>query len=88
MPQLKLVIANKNYSSWSMRPWVLLDQAGIEFTELLFKFNDDGKLTGLGNLSPTGQVPVRGSRTDWSMALSLHPGTGGRCGRSPVLSER
>jgi glutathione S-transferase len=58
MPQLKLVIANKNYSSWSMRPWVLLDQAGIEFTELLFKFNDEGKLTSLGNLSPTGQVPV------------------------------
>ena len=31
--RLRLVIANKNYSSWSMRPWVLLTQAGIPFEE-------------------------------------------------------
>jgi glutathione S-transferase len=30
---LKLVVGNKNYSSWSMRPWVLLRQAGIAFDE-------------------------------------------------------
>jgi glutathione S-transferase len=31
---LKLYIGNKNYSSWSMRPWVLLRQAGIAFEEV------------------------------------------------------
>jgi glutathione S-transferase len=42
MPELKLVIANKNYSSWSLRPWVLLTQAAIPFTEVKLKFGDDG----------------------------------------------
>jgi glutathione S-transferase len=58
MPELRLVIANKNYSSWSMRPWVLLTQAGIPFTEVQLKFTDDGKVAGIGELSPNGQVPV------------------------------
>jgi glutathione S-transferase len=58
MAGLKLVIANKNYSSWSMRPWVLLAQADIPFTEVQLKFSDDGKVAGIGELSPTGQVPV------------------------------
>ena len=31
---MKLYIANKNYSSWSMRPWVMLKQVGIEFEEV------------------------------------------------------
>jgi glutathione S-transferase len=57
--KLELVIANKNYSSWSMRPWVLLRQAGIPFEEIQFKFNDDGHLPeGIKRYSPTGQVPV------------------------------
>ena len=57
-PHLKLVIANKNYSSWSMRPWVLLVQAGIAFEEVQLKFTDDGRVAGIEGLSPTGQVPV------------------------------
>jgi glutathione S-transferase len=55
---LKLAIANKNYSSWSMRPWVLLRQAGIEFEEIQLKFTDDGKVAGIDAYSPTRQVPV------------------------------
>jgi glutathione S-transferase len=55
---LKLAIANKNYSSWSMRPWVLLRQAGIEFEEIQLKFTDDGKVAGIEAYSPTRQVPV------------------------------
>jgi sugar phosphate isomerase/epimerase len=39
---LKLYIGNKNYSSWSMRPWVLLTQAGIEFEEIIIALNDIG----------------------------------------------
>jgi glutathione S-transferase len=58
MAQLKLVIANKNYSSWSMRPWVLLTQADIPFAEAQLKFGDDGTVSGIEDLSPTGQVPV------------------------------
>jgi len=58
----KLTIGNKNYSSWSMRPWVLLRQAGIPFEEVLVRF--DGFDTSsqfkqaLAGLTPTGKVPV------------------------------
>jgi glutathione S-transferase len=55
---LKLAIANKNYSSWSMRPWVLLTQAGIAFEEIQLKFSDEGKVHGIEPYSPTRQVPV------------------------------
>lgn len=58
MPRLRLVIANKNYSSWSMRPWVLLRQSGIAFEEVALKFNDDVSVRGIEGLSPTGKVPV------------------------------
>ncbi len=58
MKQLKLAIANKNYSSWSMRPWILLRQAGIAFDEIQLKFADSGKVTGAELYSPTRQVPV------------------------------
>ena len=44
---LTLVIANKNYSSWSMRPWVLLRQSGIAFDEVQLKFNDEVKIVGI-----------------------------------------
>nr|WP_315489266.1 glutathione S-transferase family protein [uncultured Rhodoferax sp.] len=59
---LKLFIGNKNYSSWSMRPWVLLTQAGIPFEEVMVRFDsfDAGsdfkkKLKGA---TPTGKVPL------------------------------
>jgi glutathione S-transferase len=59
---LKLFIGNKNYSSWSMRPWVLLTQAGIPFEEVMVRFDsfdaDSAFKTTLTNLSPTGKVPL------------------------------
>jgi glutathione S-transferase len=55
---LKLAIGNKNYSSWSMRPWVLLTHAGIAFDEIQLKFSDEGKVEGIEHYSPTRQVPV------------------------------
>jgi glutathione S-transferase len=55
---LKLAIANKNYSSWSMRPWVLLTQAGIAFEEIQLKFGDDARVRGIEPYSPTRKVPV------------------------------
>ena len=36
---IQLYIANKNYSSWSMRPWMLLRQAGIDFEEVFVRFD-------------------------------------------------
>jgi glutathione S-transferase len=53
-----LVIANKNYSSWSMRPWVLLRTLGIEFDEVQLKFGSDAHRDGIARWSPTGLVPV------------------------------
>jgi glutathione S-transferase len=59
---LKLYIGNKNYSSWSMRAWLLLKQAGIPFDEVMVRFDsfDSGsrfKAT-LAGIAPTGTVPV------------------------------
>src|SRR5919106_1105559 len=55
---LKLVIANKNYSSWSMRAWVLLRQSGIPFEEIQLKFDESARAQGVESYSPAGQVPV------------------------------
>jgi len=59
---LKLYIGNKNYSSWSMRPWVLLKQAGLEFDEVMVRFDsfEDGSefKKVLGPINPVGKVPV------------------------------
>lgn len=59
---LKLYIGNKNYSSWSMRPWVLMRQAGISFEEVVVRFDSFApesqfKQT-LAGLTPVGKVPV------------------------------
>jgi glutathione S-transferase len=59
---LKLYIGNKNYSSWSMRPWVLLKQAGIPFEEVMLRFDSfasDSKFKkSLQGVNPVGKVPV------------------------------
>jgi glutathione S-transferase len=57
-PELALAIGNKNYSSWSMRPWVALRQAGIPFREIQLWFDDEARASGAEQYSPTGQVPV------------------------------
>jgi len=56
--RLELVIGNKNYSSWSMRPWVLLRQAEIPFQEIQLKFDHDVRVIGVEKYSPTRKVPV------------------------------
>ena len=58
---LKLVIGNKNYSSWSMRPWVLLRQFGIPFEELKLRFDFGPQSTfarDVAAYTPAGRVPV------------------------------
>jgi glutathione S-transferase len=59
---MQLYIGNKNYSSWSMRPWVLMRQFDIPFDEVMVRF--DGFEPGsrfkrdIAKVSPTGRVPV------------------------------
>ena len=52
-----LYIGNKNYSSWSLRPWILLTELGIPFEERLVPFDDDGSWQKFRAFSPTGLVP-------------------------------
>ena len=55
---MKLFIGNKNYSSWSFRPWIAMRAKGIEFEEVLVPFDDDGGNPAFREFSPTGKVPV------------------------------
>ena len=59
---MQLYIGNKNYSSWSMRPWVLLTQFEIPFEEKLLRFDgfepDSRFKQQITKLSPTGRVPL------------------------------
>ena len=69
-----LHIANKNYSSWSLRPWVLMRELGIPFTEQLTLFQDPGtNYAAFRAFSPNGKVPclVDGDITVWeSLAIA------------------
>ena len=59
---LKLYIGNKNYSSWSMRPWVLLRQADIAFEEIKVRFDSFDSSSSfkktIGDVTPVGKVPA------------------------------
>ena len=54
---LTLHIANKNYSSWSLRPWLLLTECGIPFHEELHIFAPGGNHAAFRKFSPNGKVP-------------------------------
>lgn len=67
-----LYIANKNYSSWSLRPWVLMRQLGLPFEEKLRPFGDGAGLA-FGDVSPSGRFPclVDGDTVVWdSLAIT------------------
>jgi glutathione S-transferase len=69
---LTLYIANKNYSSWSLRPWVLMRELGIPFGEQLRPFGRDGA-GDFRSFSPSGKVPclVDGDTVVWdSLAIT------------------
>lgn len=63
----KLFIANKNYSSWSLRPWVLMRELAIPFEENLVPFPSAGGASSFHEFSPTGRVPclIDGGTTVW-----------------------
>lgn len=58
MSDLTLVIGSRNYSSWSLRPWILLRHLGLEFTLREFQFGTPEFETEVPKLSPTRLVPV------------------------------
>ena len=69
---LTLVIGNKNYSSWSMRPWVAAVAAGIPFTEVRVLLDKPDTATNIARFSHAGRVPVllAGEMTIWdSLAI-------------------
>ncbi|GHA89751.1 glutathione S-transferase family protein [Cognatilysobacter bugurensis] len=53
-----LVIGNKNYSSWSLRPWLLMRAFGVEFDEVRLPLDTPEFADRIGALSPTRRVPV------------------------------
>lgn len=55
---LKLVIANKCYSSWSMRPWLVMRAFGVPFEELVIPLRTPHTKELISRLSPSGKVPV------------------------------
>jgi glutathione S-transferase len=77
-----LYIGNKNYSSWSLRPWLLMTGLGIVFEERLVPFDDGGSWDKFRAFSPSGRVPCLhdGSRVVWeSLGIAeylaeRHPG--------------
>ena len=55
---MKLIFANRNYSSWSLRAWLVLKQFGIPFDEDLVLLSGDGWKETIRKKSPSGKVPV------------------------------
>ena len=55
---LKLIIGNKNYSSWSFRPWIAMKVAGIAFEEEVISLDADDFKQRVGKISGTGKVPA------------------------------
>jgi glutathione S-transferase len=75
-----LITANRNYSSWSLRPWLLMKALGIAFEDRLEPFTATSNYAAFRSFSPTGQVPVliakdtkEGDRTIWdSLGIALY----------------
>jgi glutathione S-transferase len=72
-----LITANRNYSSWSLRPWVLMSALGIPFIDRIEPFLQATNYAAFRSFSPTGQVPVLmdGDRAVWdSLGIILYLG--------------
>lgn len=71
----KLITANRNYSSWSLRPWVLMTALDIDFDDRIELFTAPQNYSAFRAFSPTGQVPVLidEGRTIWdSLGITLY----------------
>ena len=54
----QLVIGDKNWSSWSLRPWIILKQAGIPFEEICLRLRQPDTAARIAQYSPSGKIPV------------------------------
>lgn len=73
----KLITANRNYSSWSLRPWVLMKALDIPFEDEFVTFAGLDNYEEFRSFAPNGMVPVLidGERTVWdSMGIALYLG--------------
>lgn len=69
---LKLIIGNKNYSSWSMRPWLVVTAFGIPFEEIRILLDQPDTVSRIADFSSAGRVPIliAGEMTIWdSLAI-------------------
>lgn len=69
---LKLVIGDRNYSSWSLRPWLVIKQAGLPFEQISIHLNKRGAKAEIFKHSPSGKVPclIDGETVVWdSLAI-------------------
>ncbi len=69
---LKLVIGDHNYSSWSLRPWLAMKQAGLQFEEIKIRLDSPGTKADIYKHSPSGKVPclIDGETVVWdSLAI-------------------
>ena len=73
MPQPHLVIGNKNYSSWSLRPWIAMRVAGIEFSEEVIPLDQPETKGRIAAFSPSARVPVlhHGDLAVWESLASV-----------------
>jgi glutathione S-transferase len=72
MRNLKMVLGNKNYSSWSLRPWLVLKQIGVPFEEKVIALDQPDTAKEIAKYTPAGRVPVLmdGDRLVWdSLAI-------------------
>ncbi|MBL8659673.1 MAG: glutathione S-transferase family protein [Rhodospirillales bacterium] len=72
MSALTLILGNKNYSSWSMRPWLALAQTGAAYEEIVIPLDRPETAASIAAYSPSGKVPVLrdGELTVWdSLAI-------------------
>ena len=69
---IKLVIGNRNYSSWSLRPWLVLKQTDLPFEEIAIRLEEAGAKAEIFKYSPSGKVPclINGKTVVWdSLAI-------------------
>ena len=73
MSGFTLVIGNKNYSSWSLRPWLAMKMAGVEFAEVVIPLRRDATATEIARHSPGGKVPAlrHGELVVWELIAIL-----------------
>src|ERR1700728_1601246 len=72
MPEGRLYIGNRRYSSWSMRGWLAVKLAGLDVEEVMIHFTRPGPTDAIGKLSPNGLVPYlehRGARVWESLSV-------------------